>query len=316
MKTVVASAVLAVVVALPMHNADAAVVAVECGKRGSINAAIAKLDRSVANTLNVTGTCTENVVVSGHRDLTIAGAGSAAVQPANTAADTIAVNGSSRIVLQNLAIAAGTTGVACDDRSACILRTVSITGGTQGSLSLQKQSTADVQGSSLTNSQGTGIGVFGASSVNIGSDAAGTPTTISGHVNAEFGSGSGIFAQDGSFVRFDGGAITGNDTGAVGDRGAVLKLLGTQISGNGGFGVWVRASTLQIAGNVTNNGLDGIWARRLGYVVFAGPTLATGNVGLSVRCDHVTSITQPQNLFSSPVTMEPGRETNCPSTQL
>lgn len=318
MKTFVAGAVLGVLAVSSIPTAQAAVVAVDCTKRGvSIGAAIAKLDPSVPNTLNVTGTCNENVTVSGHRDLTIAASGTASIAPTNTAADTIAVNASSRLTLQGLSIAAGNTGVACNDRSVCVLRTVSITGGTQGSFALQKQSSGDVQGCSLTGSRGSGVGVFGASSVNIGPDAAGTPTTISGHMSGtQFQTGSGITALDNAFVRFDGGSITGNDTGAFGDRGAVLKLLGTTISGNSLHGVWVRASTLQLAGSVTGNGLDGIWVRRLGFLAIAGDTAATGNGGLSVRCDNVTAITQPQNLFSSPVTMEPGRETNCPNTAL
>lgn len=314
LKKNVAGAMVALSIAAPAWTTHAAVVSVDCAKKGaSIGSALARLDRSVANTVNVAGTCIENVTVAGHRDLTIAAVGTVSVSPLNTALDTVAINGSSRVTLQGLSIVGGTTGVSCNDRSVCVLRSTNLAGGTQAGLSLQKQSSADVQGSSITGSAGTGIGVFGASSVNVGPDAAGVPSTIANHINTQFGSAYGIFAQDGSFVRVDGAAITGNDSGVGGDRGTVLKLLGTQIDGNGGNGVFVRASTAQVTGSVSNNGGDGIRVDRLGYLVFSGATQVVGNAALSVSCADVTSVTNPKPLTGRAfLTLEPGRETDCP----
>lgn len=295
----------------PFVASDAATVSVDCTKKGaSINDALAKLDRSLSNTVNISGPCTENVVVNGHRDLSLVANGAASLSALNAGNATLRVVGSSRINASGFTINGGSVGVECDDRSVCVLNSVNLVGGSSGGLSLQKQSSVDVFDGSIVNSGGTGVGVYGASSINIRSDASPNPVVISGH-------STGIFAQDGSFVRVDGATISGNDSGAFGDRGAVLKLLGTTITGNTYQGVIVRASTLQISGSVANNGWHGIEVRRLGYVVFAGNTDLTGNTGQSVQCDHVTSVTQPQNLVAqSFLTFDAIPKTTCPSNVL
>jgi len=68
----------------------------------------------------------------------------------------------------------------------------------------------------------------------------------------------------------------------------------------------------------SNNGTDGVLVHRLGHLVFSGSTPLTGNLRLSVRCQHVTSITNPTTLLPPPgnLTLEEGRETNCPATNL
>jgi hypothetical protein len=302
------------VLAAPMITAQAAVVSVDCSKKGaSINSAIGKLDRSLSNTVNVTGNCTENILVNGHRDLTIAAQGAATLSSADVNFGTVEIIGSSRVTLSGLTINGGFNGVQCDDRSVCVLSGVNVVGGTGGGLALQKQSTADVIGGSIINSGGNGIGVFGASSVNVSPGPNNTPVVISGHTEPQFQSAYGIFAQDGSFVRVDGATITGNNNGAAGERGAVLKLLGTTITGNSGVGVSVRASTVQVTGAVTNNGSHGIRVRELAYLVFSGATDLTGNVGLYVRCDNVTSTTNPKSLVGSFVPTEEASKTNCPN---
>jgi hypothetical protein len=309
-------ATMALMLGMPVLSAQAANVAVDCTKKASVNVALGKLDRSVANTVTITGTCTEDVVVSAHRDLTIvgnAGAGLiASVLSGNTATNTVTVNGNSRVTLQSLSITGGSQGVYCDDRSTCVLKNIAIQGGQDGGLSVQKQSSADVLDGSIVNSQNNGVGVFGASSVNVRSDSSPNPVQISGHANF------GLVVQDGSFARVDGATISSNGTGASADRGAVLKLLGTNVSGNTGDGVIVRASSLQITGSVTNNGNNGIWVRKLGFVAFTpsqGQTVTvTGNAGQSVFCENVTSSTQPTYLLNDPrVTYN---NTNCPATNL
>lgn len=308
-KTLHVAAVL--ILSAPFVASHAAIVAVDCTKKGaSVNGALAKLDRSLSNTVNINGSCTENVVVDGHRDLSLVAVGTVSLSALASNTATVRVIGSSRVNLSGFTINGGSVGVECDDRSVCVLRSVNIVGGSSGGLSLQKQSSVDVFDGSIINSGGTGVGVYGASSVNIRSEASPNPVVISGH-------STGIFAQDGSFVRVDGATISGNGSGAFGDRGAVLKLLGTTITGNTYQGVIVRASTLQLLGSVTNNGWHGVEVRRLGYVVFAGNTDLTGNTGQSVQCDHVTSVTQPQNLVGqSFLTFDAIPKTTCPSNAL
>ena len=295
----------------PAVTAQAAVVSIDCTKKGTIGLALAKLDRSLTNTINVTGTCTENVVIDGHRDLTIAAQGAATLSPADPDLGTVWIIGSSRVRLTGLTVNSGFAGVQCDDRSVCLLRGVTIVGGIGGGLVLQKQSSADVIGGSIVNSSGNGIGVFGASSVNVSPGENGSSAVISGHV------GNGILVQDASFLRTDDATVTGNTIGVSADRGAVIKLLGEQsnVSNNSGDGVSVRASTAQVTGSVKNNGGRGIRVLQLGYLAITGNTDLSGNGGDSVNCTNVTSVTNPRILTGqSFVILDPVPRTNCPNT--
>lgn len=296
----------------PFVASQAATVAVDCAKKGAnINDALAKLDRSLSNTVNISGNCIENVLINGHRDLSLVAIGTASLSALDANTATVDVIGSSRVSLRGFTINGGAVGVECDDRSICVLRSVNIVGGSGGGLTLQKQSSVDVFDGSIVNSGAVGVGVYGASSINIRSEATPNPVVISGHLS------TGIFAQDGSFVRVDGATISGNSSGVAGDRGAVLKLLGTTITGNTVHGVSVRASTAQVAGSVTGNGGHGIHVQRLGYLVFAGATNLTSNGGQSVQCDHVTSVTNPLTLVGqSFLTFDPTPKTTCPSNAL
>ena len=62
---------LALVGSLVATPAQAATVTVDCSKKASINAELAKLDKFAVNVLVVSGLCVEDVVIDGHRDLTI-----------------------------------------------------------------------------------------------------------------------------------------------------------------------------------------------------------------------------------------------------
>jgi hypothetical protein len=302
-------------VCAPFLSTQAANVLVDCSKKASVNTALGKLDRSVANTVTINGTCTEDVVISAHRDLSIvgnAGAGLVAtVLSGVTATNTVTVNGNSRVTLQSLSITGGSVGVYCDDRSTCVLKNVAIQGGQDGGLTVQKQSSADVLGSSsITNSGGIGIGVYGASSVNVGdSDEATAPPgpVISGHGYY------GLFAQDGSFLRTDNATISGNGAGVGAERSAVIKILGAQskVINNAGEGVWVRASTAQLGGLISgNNPGPGVSIAPLAFVRFAGATV-TGNSGKSVLCQTPTSITSPTLAGGSNASIT-FNDTNCP----
>jgi hypothetical protein len=315
-------AAIALVLAVPVSSVNAASIAVDCNKKASVNAALGKLDRSAANTLTISGSCTENVVVSGHRDLTIVGATGASltatVVSGDNATDTVTINGNSRVTIQSLLINAGQQGVYCDDRSACILKNVTISGGTVGGLSVQKQSSADVLGtSSIAGSGGNGIGVFGASSVNVGDsdDPAAPPgPVISGHA------GAGAQVQDGSFLRTDNVTFSNNGFGVFADRGAVIKILGalSAVTGSAYDGISVRASTAQVAGTISGPGArggSGGGLKQLAYVQFNGATVTGSGSGgpgaIDVFCVNSSSITNPSPLASAPNRITFGT-TNCP----
>lgn len=252
-------------------SAHAASATVDCDKKGGIQAVLDKFDKSLANSLTLVGTCTELVTVSGHRDLAIIGGPGASLTATVGAVATLDIRGS-RVSVRNLVVSGGelaNTAVSCDDRSVCILENVSALSAGTG-VGVQKQSSVDIIGSPATvisDNSNAGIGVYGQSSVNItsavGFDQPGI--TVSGN-------GIGIQAIDGSFVRVENAQITGNQFGGVfGDRGAVYKVFGTNVSNNSGQGAFMRASTLQVGpqfgipANFANNTGPGVQLLSLSY---------------------------------------------------
>jgi len=252
--------------------AHAALATVDCGKRGGIQAALDKFDKSLANSLTLVGTCTEVVTVSGHRDLTIIGGPGVSLTAPVEAIATLRILGS-RVAVNDLVVSGGgglaNNAVSCDDRSVCILQNVSARDAGTG-VGVQKQSSVDIIGSPATVISGNsnaGIGVYGQSSANITQAVAleQPGITISGN-------GFGIQAIDGSFVRVENAQIINNSSdGIFGDRGVVYKVFGTNVSGNGNRGAFIRASTLQVgpqfgfAATFANNTGPGVQLLSLGY---------------------------------------------------
>jgi hypothetical protein len=294
--------------AASVFSAQAAVVTVDCTKKGTtLTAALAKLTKSVANTVTISGTCTEDVVVSGFTGLTLTGNSGAAITGTLSPAGgiTLTVNGGSSITVQSLTINGGPSdggGAAlCTDRSFCVFDNVVIQAGgpDQTGLSLQDQSSADVLGVTVIRNNDTGLGVFGASTVNMRPDGSTGPgPVISG--NGSFGA----IVQDGSFLRTDDVRITGNGVGVFAQRGAVIKLLDlgdglASVDSNAGDGIQVLAAVAQVGVAVTNNGGSGVFLRQLAFATVVG-TFSGNGTGLAVKCqDPVTSVS-PQIACGTP----------------
>ena len=203
---------------------------------------IAKLDRTVSNTVQFSGNCVEDIIIEGHRDLTLIGLDGASITATAfvpnqyDAENNLIVNGEtlstdplfisrSKVTIESITINGGKSAALCDNRSDCVFRDVAMLGGHNG-LAVQSQSSADVIGStSIADSVNIGIGVFGNSSVNI------RPAWANGYVADEAGytiSGhgfAGVLVQDGSFFRSDNADISENTFGVYVRRGAIAKLL-------------------------------------------------------------------------------------------
>jgi hypothetical protein len=166
-------------------------------------------------------------------------------------------------------------------------------GPDQIGLSLQNQSSADVLGATVIRNNDTGLGVFGASTVNVGPDtgSSGPGPVIEGNVSF------GAIVQDGSFLRTDDVQITGNGIGVSAQRGAVIKILSdngfASVDSNTGDGIVVLAAVAQVLGvSVTNNGGNGVFLRQLAFATVIGTFSGNGG-GFAVKClDPVTSVSQ------------------------
>lgn len=289
---------------------------VDCSKT-TLQSEIDKLDNSIANTLYISGHCTEDVVITEFINLTLIGTGGASLTatsfiPEDPGNSTIAllVN-HSRVTVKTLTINAGDWAASCL-RSTCDFHDTIIQGGHNG-LHYQDHSKGAIIGSTaIQNSFGWGLGVFGASSINIRRVdtfpyPAGPGPVISGHslpyYNPEdpsellYDSGIGAVVLDGSFLRTDSATFSGNGTGIYAHRNATIKIYGEDggVVDNVHEGVFVgHASTAGIGLPVTGNGGAGIYVGPLSSFNDQGSTFSD-NLGGDVFCDHSTAISQPQH---------------------
>ncbi len=301
MKILSKESLLLLLLAAPVCTLQAAGTNVDCSKK-SLQGAIDKLTKEVPNIVTISGTCTEDIVVSGFADLTLVGTVGASITA--TVFDNLDQGNSTRALLVNnskvtvetLTINAGFEGVSCQNRSTCTIRNATIQGGWRG-MSLQDQSAGDILGSTtIQNSLRFGLGIFGASTVNMRAEPRGEGLpgpVISGHGDGS-GAGVGVLMLDGSFLRTDDVTISGNETGVFATRDINLKMFGGEVSGSTFDGIDVtNGSTAQIITDLSDN---------LGTGIFLGPlthaqifSTFSGN-GSDVVCSHVTSISQPFSL--------------------
>ena len=293
---------------LPVGSAVAAkAINVDCSKK-SLAAKLASLDKAKVNVVNVVGTCVEDLVIEGFKDLSLIGDGSTNLSatvfdPADQSLSTTALTvENSHLSLSSLTINSGAEGLRCFSRSVCNLEDVTVEGGHSG-ISYQHQSQGDIIGNSaIQNSLNIGIGIFGASSVNLRPEPffnPGTGPIITGH-----GSG-GVFMLDGSFLRMDGVSITNNGLGILARRNSIIKMFNGELSNNASVGLILTASsTAQLFTEILGNGGDGVALGTLSYATLAAATI-TGNTGLSVNCQDASVIAD----HLSGATLD---STNCP----
>lgn len=150
----------ATVLFVAMNSAQALTATVVCAKKGVLQIAIDKFDKSQANTLNISGNCVENAVIDGHRDLTLVGDGSAQITASAAGAAALEVR-ASRVTLRNMLVnhaGLAETGVQCTDRSACVLDGSSVVGGVMA----QNQSAIDILAAASTSISGSPFAGVGA----------------------------------------------------------------------------------------------------------------------------------------------------------
>lgn len=297
MKTPIKLAVtlLLITPAFPLLAAD---MVVNCSKK-TLTKTIEKLDKLVPNTVSISGDCIEDITISGHKDLTLIGDGSASItatghipgDPEGSSETALYIE-SSHITVDTLTINGGNNGLWCETQSTCVLRDVTIQDGYSG-VAVQGQSIMNIYGSSsIQNNFSRGIGIFGASSVNMRPEP--WDPVIPGPVISGNG-GFGALVQDGSFLRTDNVLVSDNGLGVYAQRDAMLKMFSNQsgqgVSDNLGDGIVLRSSSsAQLILPVTDNAGAGIVVGPLSFAtIFAD---FSGNAA-EVDCQHSTSVSQP-----------------------
>jgi hypothetical protein len=294
--------------------AHANTVTVNCsptkGKPQTITAALASLPLTEHNTLQILGTCNENVTITTIDHLTLTGSPTTILNPLDPNSATITILDSQDVTLNNLLINGGTggDGVDCQEESLCRLNNVTIqnaggTGLAGGSGSLlfltdcQIQNNGSdgiflgenthlvlaggtIQGNGV-NGGGNGITINTAATAHLASDAANLGPTIQNNL------GNGISSFHGS-LHIPGGT---NST----------------ISGNSADGVALEgASTGVLVGvNIINNLGHGVRIGDLSFALFKGFGTISGNNSPNVVCDPVYSAVRGVQHETN--------DTNCPA---
>jgi hypothetical protein len=282
---------------------------VNCGKTSglsSVGAALKILQHEESggpDTINVSGSCVENIVISGFDRLTLKGASGASISDAS---------GGTTDVLQTL------------DSS-----TVHVEGFTlNGSVSCLEGSTCTFLGDIFQGSPGDGVTVSRSYADLLPGSA--VPANV-----IQNAAGAGLAVQNGAVVRTinltvqhnagggayedSGGNLTLYSSSFVNNEGDGIDVLthsalrdafgGNIVQGNAGDGIFVHGGSEAIVGGqsvITANGGAGVSVSDLSFVTFRGPSNITANRGgVDVVCGPQFSATRGATVNLG------GGKTNC-----
>lgn len=254
----------------------------------TINSAIGLLNPAALNTVTVSGSCHENILIQGFDRLTLITTTGATINDASGGQSPVVnIVDSRRVNLEGFTIRGGTVGVRCYIASVCSLTGNTVEGGQQGLVSAAG-SRVFTYGNTIQNNSVQGVVV--AYDSRVGSEY----DTFKGNGDV------GVFAISGSSFITIGSIIQNNGSdGIVVTDHSTAELLSVTISGNAGNGV-----TLQNAGEarfdsyagtatVTANGRSGVSVRDLSFGYFDPGASITGNLGgTDVACAPQFSATR------------------------
>jgi hypothetical protein len=269
---------------------EAATVNVDCAAGQSLQGAINTLDVVGPHTINVTGTCKENILIDQRDRLTIQGpaGGTATLSGATSTAHVVSVFRSHAIVLRRLVITGGARGVFLRHGSELRIEGSRIEYNTDTGLFPIENSTVLVGGTQAAQAvaitYNTGAGIF----------ANGSFITIGGFTTIEDNGGRGVIMQGGrSFIQGPGNGIRRNGSRGPGFggvrllKGAALDLTGVDVSANFGPGVEAEFNAVLFLTNATiaNNLEHGVRVLRGAVANIPAGNAILGNGGANLTCD-------------------------------
>ncbi len=258
-------------VLLPSSLAFADGATVDCsgatpGAFTTITAALASLPAAGPNSITVTGTCHENVVMAGRTDLNISGNPTATVVPGNANGHLLAIDASQRVGIQNITFDGG-RGALVSNNSQVEFLNITI----QNSLGIGLttiDSLVHIADSTVKNSTRSGISV-GGGTFYVDSAETGTTVTANGR--------TGISVLTGHLI------LNGGDEVTPGTENV--------ISNNAGVGVAVANSAeADINGDnriIGNQGAFGLEVIHTSTVIMTDGTISS-NAGLGVHCGETS----------------------------
>ena len=267
----------------------------------TINSAIRLLNPEALNTVTVSGSCHENILIQGFDRLTLITTTGATINDASGGRSPVVdIEDSRRVNLEGFTIRGGASGVNCSNASVC-----SLTGNT---VETAQQGVGSFAGSKLF--------LYGNTIQNNSQQA--VVVAHDSRVGSEYdtfkGSGDvGVFAISGASFITIGSIIQNNGSdGIVVTDHSTARLISVTISGNAGNGVTLenageaRFDSDAGASTVTANGGSGVSVRDLSFGFFSAGTSITGNLGgTDVVCAPQFSATR------GALTNIGGGKTNC-----
>lgn len=276
----------------------------------TIGAALRIVNPEESNTINVSGSCHENVVIHGFGRLTLIAVNGASINDASGGSGFVVnIEDSTTVVLQGFTINGGDIGVVCDDFSVCRFKNNIIQGtndtnvnGDGWGVQIAASSRASFDGDIIQNNPGRGLSVLGGS-------------TVLARISVNNNGDPGIFVGFGSFLVATANIQNNNGKGVGVAAHSTFRFLGGNITGNTGPGVRLDGGsqatfqTFATPVNISGNGGNGVQINDLSFALFQsfGPSLnVTGNgAALDVNCRPQFSATR------GALTNTGGARTNC-----
>jgi hypothetical protein len=251
----------------------------------SVNAAIASLPATGPNTIAISGTCTENVIVANVNSLTLFGNPTATLQPASANGRPLTIVIARGISINNLVLTGG-RGVFVNDNSDVTFDTVTIQNSTGIGLT-SIDSLAHIINSSVSNNTRSGISIGGGtfyldSGVNVTNNGRVGVSALTAHLILNGGDGTPGTANVISHNAGVGVAVANSAEADIGGD--------NQITSNGGafgFEVLHTSSVIMSDGTISGNTGIGVHCGETSHCEWSGATQINGNGGGGIEItDH------------------------------
>lgn len=255
----------------------------------SIHDALASLPAAGPNSISVTGTCHENVVMAGRTDLNISGNPSATVVPGNANGHLLAIDASQRVGIQNITFDGGHGALVSNNSQVEFLNVI-----IQNSLGIGLttiDSLVHIADSTVKASARSGVSV-GGGTFYVDSAETGTTVTNNGRI--------GIAVATGHLILNGGDEVTPGTENVISNNGSVGVSVANsaeadingdnRIIGNqGAFGLEVihTSTVIMTDGTISSNAGVGVHCGETSHCEWAGITKidSNGKGGIEVT-DH------------------------------
>jgi hypothetical protein len=271
----------------------------------SISAALATMDPNDANTITVTGTCSDNIFIPNFQRLFIQSAPgqTATIVAANPSGIVLQTYQSTGILLVGLTFQGGSMGVLLNQGSNVNMIDCTMQQNSGDGLHMQMGSILTMENSTMQDNQGNGLYAAGSSEATLatnpnqririlrngqnGITLDGSSMQVNfGVLDVENNAGAAIFQNGGRTLIFDGGVDGGNLFQGNGEGIDVFNAGSAQFFGkntirnNGDVGVQILASSVAFNGRATlieGHATLGVNVVRQGELTMAGPHLIQNN---------------------------------------